>query len=51
VINKAVNSFGLLIPIQKMFRDKIDEIIRTRNIEAEGIIENEEEQYLVSFAL
>ena len=50
LIEKAINSFGLVIPTQKMVKDKIDEILRIRNIEAGGIIENEEEQYLVAFA-
>lgn len=34
-----------------MLRDKIDGIIRNRNIEAGGVIENEDEQYIVSFAI
>lgn len=50
VIEKAINSFGLVTPTQKMLLDKIDEIIKNRNIEAGGVIENEEEQYLVAFA-
>lgn len=50
VIEQAINDFGLITPTQKMLNEKIDEIIRNRNIEAGGIIENESEQYLVSFA-
>jgi site-specific recombinase XerD len=50
LIQEALNGFGLIIPTQKMVKDKIDEILRKRNIEAGGVIENEEEQYLVSFA-
>lgn len=50
LIEKAINEFGLIVPTQKMLRDKIDEILRNRNIEAGGVIENEEEQYIVSFA-
>lgn len=50
LIEKAINKFGLIVPTQKMLRDKIDEILRNRNIEAGGVIENEEEQYLVLFA-
>lgn len=50
LIEEAINSFGLILPTQKMIKDKIDEIIRKRNIEAGGVIENEEEQYLVAFA-
>lgn len=51
LIEEAINSFGLILPTQKMIKDKIDEIIRKRNIEAGGIIENEDEQYIVSFAI
>lgn len=50
LIEEAINSFGLIIPTQKMVKDRIDEILRSRNIEAGGVIDNEEEQYLVSFA-
>lgn len=50
LIEKAINNFGLIVPTQKMVRDKIDEILRNRNIDAGGVIENEEEQYLVKFA-
>jgi len=50
LIEKAINEFGLIVPTLKMLRDKIDEILRNRNIEAGGVIENEEEQYLVAFA-
>lgn len=50
LIEKAINEFGLIVPTQKMLRDKIDEFLRNRNIEAGGVIENEEEQYLVDFA-
>ena len=50
LIEKAINEFGLIVPTQKMLRDKIDEILRNRNIEAGGVIDNEEEQYLVAFA-
>lgn len=50
LIEKAINEFGLITPTQNMVRDKIDEILRNRNIEAGGVIENEEEQYLVAFA-
>lgn len=51
LIEKAINSFGLIIPTQKMVKDKIDEILRNRNIEAGGVINNEDEQCLVSFAI
>jgi len=51
LIEEAINCFGLIIPTQKMLKDKIDEILRKRNIEAGGVIENEDEQYLVSFAI
>lgn len=51
VIEEAINSFGLILPTQKMVKDKIDEIIRKRNIEAGGVIENEEEQRIVQFAI
>ena len=51
LIEEAINSFGLIIPTKKMLKDKVDEIIRKRNIEAGGVIENEDEQYLVSFAI
>lgn len=50
VIEDAINGFGLVIPTPKMLRDKVNEIIRNRNIEAGGIIDNEEEIYLVTFA-
>lgn len=50
LIEKAINSFGLVIPTTKMVKEKVDEILRIRNIEAGGVIENEEEQYLVAFA-
>lgn len=50
IIENAINDFGLIVPTPKMLRDKVDEIIRKRNIEAGGIIENEEEIYLVNFA-
>ena len=50
LIEQSINSFGLIIPTQKMVKDKIDEILRTRNIEVGGVIENEEEQYLIAFA-
>lgn len=50
LIEKAINEFGLIVPTKKMLRDKIDEILRSRNIEAGGVIDNEEEQYLVAFA-
>lgn len=50
LIEKAINSFGLVIPTTKMVKEKVDEILRSRNIEAGGVIENEEEQYLVAFA-
>jgi integrase len=52
VIEEALNHFGLIIPTQKMVKDKIDEILRGRNIEAGGIIEkkHEHEQYLITFA-
>lgn len=51
VIEEAVNSFGLIVPTKQMLKDKVDEIIRNQNIEAGGVIANEEEQYLVSFAI
>lgn len=51
LIEEAINSFGLILPTQKMIKDKIDEIIRKRNIEAGGVIDNEDEQYIVSFAI
>lgn len=51
LIEEAINSFGLIIPTKKMVKDKVDEILRTRNIEAGGVIKNEEEQYIVSFAI
>ncbi|MBF0577750.1 site-specific integrase [Dysgonomonas sp. GY617] len=51
LIEEAINSFGLIIPTQKMVRDKVDRIFRNRSIEAGGVIENEDQQYLVSFAL
>lgn len=50
LIEKAINSFGLVIPTTKMVKEKVEEILRSRNIEAGGVIENEEEQYLVAFA-
>lgn len=50
LIQQAINSFGLIIPTQKMLKDKVDEIIRNRNIEAGGIIDEEEDQYFVTFA-
>ncbi|HCO66673.1 MAG TPA: hypothetical protein DIT04_02800 [Dysgonomonas sp.] len=50
LIEDAINGFGLIIPTPKMVKDKVDDIIRKRNIEAGGVIENEEEQYLVKFA-
>lgn len=50
LIENAINSFGLITPTPKMLREKIDEIINNRNIEAGGIIENESEQLLISFA-
>lgn len=51
VIKKAINSFGLVVPTQKMLRNKVDEIIKQQNVAAGGVIENEDEQYLVAFAL
>lgn len=51
LIEEAINSFGLIIPTKKMVKDRVDEILRHRNIEAGGVIENEEEQYIVSFAI
>lgn len=51
LIEEAINSFGLVIPTKKMVKDKVDEVLRNRNIEAGGVIENEDEQYLVSFAI
>lgn len=51
LIEEAINSFGLIIPTKKMVKDKVDEVLRTRNIEAGGVIKNEEEQYIVSFAI
>lgn len=50
LIENAINSFGLVIPTPKMVKEKVEEILRSRNIEAGGVIENEEEQYLVAFA-
>lgn len=50
LIEKAINEFGLIVPTQKMLREKIDEILRNQNIEVGGVIENEQEQYLVMFA-
>ncbi len=50
VITEAVNSFGLVVPTQMMVRDAVAEIIRKRSIEAGGVIDNEDEQYIVSFA-
>jgi integrase len=50
LIEEAINSFGLILPTQKMIKDKIDEIIRKRNVEAGGVIENEQQQYIVLFA-
>ena len=50
LIETAINDFGLVVPTQKMVRDAIDEIIRKRSIDAGGVIDNEEEQYIVSFA-
>lgn len=50
LIEKAINEFGLIVPTQKMLREKIDEILRNQNIEVGGVIENEQEQYLVKFA-
>lgn len=49
VITEAVNSFGLVVPTQMMVRDAVAEIIRKRSIEAGGVIDNEEEQYIVFF--
>lgn len=51
VIEQAINSFGLVIPTQQMLKSKVDDILRKRNIQAGGIIDNEDEQYLVSFAI
>jgi site-specific recombinase XerD len=51
LIEEAINSFGLIIPTQLMVKNKIDKMLRSRNIEAGGVIENEYEQYLVSFAI
>lgn len=51
LIEETINSFGLVIPTKKMVKDKVDEVLRNRNIEAGGVIENEDEQYLVSFAI
>ena len=51
LITEALNFFGLIVPTQKMVKDKIDDIFRQRNIEAGGVIKNEHEQYLVSFAI
>jgi hypothetical protein len=51
LIEKAVNSFGLITPTLQMLKDKVDDILRKQNIEAGGVIENEDEQYLVSFAI
>lgn len=50
LIEEAINSFGLITPTPKMLRDKIDEVLRTRNIEAGGVIENVDDQLLVTFA-
>jgi integrase len=51
LIEEAINSFGLIIPTNQLLKNKIDDILRKRNIEAGGVIENEDEQYLVSFAI
>lgn len=51
LIEEAINSFGLITPTQQMLKSKIDDILRKRNIEAGGIIENEDEQHLVAFAI
>lgn len=51
LIEDAINSFGLIIPTQKMLKDKVDEILRKRSIDVGGVIENEDEQYIVSFAI
>nr|DAM03134.1 MAG TPA: Integrase [Caudoviricetes sp.] len=50
LIQEAINSFGLIVPTQQILKSKIDEIIRNRNIEAGGVIDNEDEQYIVTFA-
>jgi integrase len=50
LIEDAINSFGLIVPTNQMLKNKVGDIIRKRNIEAGGIIENEDEQYLVPFA-
>lgn len=51
LIEDALDSFGLIIPTQMMLKNKIEEILRNRNIEAGGVIKNEDEQHLVSFAV
>ena len=51
LIEDAINSFGLVVPSQKMITDKVSEVLRSRNIEAGGVISNEDEQSLVAFAV
>jgi len=51
LIEDAINSFGLVVPSQKMVKDKVSEMLRSRNIEGGGVIANEEEQSLVAFAI
>lgn len=50
IVTDAINSFGVVVPTQKMVRDAVAEIFRKRNLQAGGVIENEEEQYIVCFA-
>lgn len=51
IVEEAINDFGLVIPTNTMLKSKVDDIIRQRNIEAGGIIVDEEEQHLVAFAI
>lgn len=50
IIEAVFNGFGLIVPTQKMVKDAIDKEIKRRNLEAGGIVEDEEEQYLLNFA-
>ncbi|MBK5721414.1 tyrosine-type recombinase/integrase [Dysgonomonas sp. Marseille-P4677] len=50
VIESVFNNWGLVVPTPKMVKDEINKEKRKRSIEAGGIIDNENDQYLIAFA-
>ncbi|SBW05642.1 tyrosine-type recombinase/integrase [uncultured Dysgonomonas sp.] len=50
IIEMVFNEWGMLVPTQLMVKDAINEKIRQKNIDAGGISDKEDEQYLINFA-